>query len=220
VGETMQNNATSRATSRTKRSVADLSHGELGVLAREYLLAGHLIDRAGMPLVTAMGLDVMTEVAIDEWMGASPIYTKRMQGLLGFEGDTVEVALKGMQLDIGAPPEFMDFRMAVQDDRHGTFHLDHCGALMDVEPMGDDFVIAMCHHIEDPPSTPPDGRPIRNCGCGLSTGLLATRRIEHPTARGPSPSIPRNRTRPSRCGLSRSHGRTLRDSRLRSSRAE
>ena len=132
------------------RSVADLSHDELGTLAREHLLAGHLIDRAGMPLVTAMGLDVMTEVAIDEWMGASPIYTRRMQRLLGFEGDTVEVALKGMQLDIGAPPEFMDFRMAVQDDHHGTFHLDHCGALMDVEPLGDEFVVAMCHHIEDP----------------------------------------------------------------------
>ena len=146
----MQDNATSSTTSRRHRSVADLSHADLGILAREYLLAGHLIDRAGMPLVTAMGLDVMTAVAIDEWMGASPIYTKRMQRLLGFEGDTVEVALKGMQLDIGAPPEFMDFRMAVQDDHHGTFHLDHCGALMDVEPMGDDFVVAMCHHIEDP----------------------------------------------------------------------
>ncbi len=135
---------------RGPRSIADLSHDELGTLAREHLLAGHLIDRAGMPLVTAMGLDVMTEVAIDEWMGASPIYTRRMQRLLGFEGETVEVALKGMQLDIGAPPEFMDFRMAVQDDHHGTFHLDHCGALMDVEPLGDEFVVAMCHHIEDP----------------------------------------------------------------------
>jgi len=145
----MQEDRTSQA-SGACRSVADLSHHELGILAREHLLAGHLIDRAGMPLVTAMGLDVMTQVAIDEWMGASPIYTKRMQRLLGFEGDTVEVALKGMQLDIGAPPEFMDFRMAVEDDRHGTFHLDHCGALMDVEPLGDDFVVAMCHHIEDP----------------------------------------------------------------------
>jgi hypothetical protein len=89
-------------------------------------------------------------VAIDEWMAASPLYAKRMQRLLGFEGDTVEVCLKGMQLDIGAPPEFMDFRYEVLDDHHATFHLDHCGALMDVEPMGDDFVVAMCHHIEDP----------------------------------------------------------------------
>jgi hypothetical protein len=92
----------------------------------------------------------MRDVAIDEWMGASPIYTKRMQRLLGYEGDTVETCLKGIQLDIGAPPEFMDFRMNVIDDHHGEFHLDHCGALMDVEPMGEDFVVAMCHHIEDP----------------------------------------------------------------------
>lgn len=132
------------------RTIADLSHDELAVLAREHLLAGHLIDRAGMPIVTAMGLETMRDIAIQEWMGASPVYTKRMQRLLGFEGDTVEVSLKGMQLDIGAPPEFMDFRMEVHDDAHGSFHLDHCGALMDVEPMGDDFVVAMCHHIEDP----------------------------------------------------------------------
>jgi hypothetical protein len=132
------------------RSIATLNHGELATLTREHLLAGHVIDRAGMPLVIPHGVDVMRDVAIDEWMGASPVYAKRMQKLLGFEGDTVEVALKGLQLDIGSPPEFMDFRLAVQDEHHGTFHLDHCGALMDVEPMGDDFVVAMCHDIEDP----------------------------------------------------------------------
>ena len=132
------------------RSVGDLSHGELATLTREHLLAGHVIDRAGMPVVIPHGVDVMRDVAIDEWMGASPVYSKRMQQLLKFEGDTVEVALKGLQFDIGSPPEFMDFRLAVQDDHHGTFHLDHCGALMDVEPMGDDYVVAMCHDIEDP----------------------------------------------------------------------
>ena len=131
-------------------SVATLSHDELAVLTREHLLAGHVIDRSGMPVVIPHGVDFMRDVAIDEWMGASPVYSKRMQKLLGFEGDTVEVALKGLQLDIGSPPEFMDFRLAVQDDHHGTFHLDHCGALMDVEPMGDDYVVAMCHDIEDP----------------------------------------------------------------------
>ena len=36
-----------------------------------------------------------------------------MQRLLGFEGDTVETIFKGMQLDVGAPPEFMDFRFEV-----------------------------------------------------------------------------------------------------------
>lgn len=132
------------------RTLDDLTHDELAAVVREYLLAGQLIDRAGMPTVIPRGVDVMAAVAIDEWMGASPIYTKRMQRLLGFEEPTVATCLKGMQLDIGAPPEFMDFRMEVIDHRHGAFHLDHCGALMDVEPMGEEFVVAMCHHIEDP----------------------------------------------------------------------
>jgi hypothetical protein len=132
------------------RTTADLDHEELATLVKEHLLAGHLIDRAGMPVVTRHGVDVMKDVAVDEWMGASPIYTKRTQRLLGFEGDTVEACFKAMQLEIGAPPEFMDFRYTVHDEHHGSFHLDHCGALMDVEPMGDEFVVAMCHHIEDP----------------------------------------------------------------------
>ncbi len=127
------------------------THDVLADLVRELLLAGHLIDRSGMPhLISRFGRDGMAQIAIDEWMAASPIYTKRMQRLLGFEGDTVEVIFKGMQLDVGAPPEFMDFRYTVHDDHHGEFHLDHCGALMDVEPMGDDYVQAMCHDIEDP----------------------------------------------------------------------
>jgi hypothetical protein len=44
----------------------------------------------------------------------------------------------------------MDFRYAVHDPWHGEFHLDHCGALMDVEPMGERYVRSMCHDIEDP----------------------------------------------------------------------
>ena len=130
---------------------AGRSHADLAELARELLLAGHLIDRSGMPhLIARLGRDGMRDIAIDEWRSASPIYTPRMQQLLGFEGDTVETIFKGMQLDVGAPPEFMDFRYEVHDDHHGSFHLDHCGALMDVEPMGDDYVRAMCHDIEDP----------------------------------------------------------------------
>jgi hypothetical protein len=134
----------------THRTIDDLDHEELATLVKEHLLAGHLIDRAGMPVVIGYGVDVMRDIAIDEWMGASPVYTKRTQRLLGFEAATVEACFKAMQLEIGAPPEFMDFRYTVVDDHHGLFHLDHCGALMDVEPMGDDYVVAMCHHIEDP----------------------------------------------------------------------
>lgn len=125
---------------------------ELVTLLREFLLCGHLIDRSGMPqLIARFGRDVMTEVAIDEWAGASPIYSPRMRRALGCEGrDDVETLFKTMQFDIGAPPGFMDFRYQVTDAHHGEFHLAHCGALLDVEPMGEEYVVAMCHHIEDP----------------------------------------------------------------------
>jgi hypothetical protein len=73
-----------------------------------------------------------------------------MQKALNYEGDDVITIFKGLQLDIGAPPQFMDFRYTVHDRWHGEFHLDHCGALMDVEPMGEDYVRGMCHDIEDP----------------------------------------------------------------------
>ena len=122
----------------------------------ELLLIGHLIDRAGMPwCINALGREEMVQIAIEEWAGASPIYTRRMQRALGFapetagHGDVVTI-FKGLQLDIGAPPQFMDFRYTVHDERHGEFQLDHCGALMDVEPMGEDYVVGMCHDIEDP----------------------------------------------------------------------
>jgi hypothetical protein len=90
------------------------------------------------------------QIAIEEWAGASPIYTKRMQRALNYEGDDVPTIFKGLQLDIGAPPQFMDFRYTIHDRWHGEFHLDHCGALLDVEPMGDEYVFGMCHTIEDP----------------------------------------------------------------------
>jgi hypothetical protein len=44
----------------------------------------------------------------------------------------------------------MDFRCRVDDANHGEFQLAHCGALLDVEPMGEDYVHGMCHAIEDP----------------------------------------------------------------------
>jgi hypothetical protein len=92
----------------------------------------------------------MLQIAIEEWMGASPIYTRRMQKALKYEGVDIFTIFKGLQLDIGAPPQFMDFRYTVHDRWHGEFHLDHCGALLDVEPMGEEYVRGMCHDIEDP----------------------------------------------------------------------
>lgn len=130
---------------------AQLSRAELVVLVPELLLIGQLIDRSGMAwCISSFGRDEMVQIAIEEWAGASPIYTRRMQKALNYEGDDVITIFKGLQLDIGAPPQFMDFRYTVHDRWHGEFHLDHCGALLDVEPMGEQYVFGMCHTIEDP----------------------------------------------------------------------
>ena len=83
-------------------------------------------------------------------MGASPVYSRRMQQLMGFVGTGVETIFKNLQLDIGAPHQFLDFRFRLDGPEHGEFWLAHCGALMDVEPMGEQFVHGMCHAIEDP----------------------------------------------------------------------
>ncbi|WP_328395120.1 hypothetical protein [Nocardia sp. NBC_00416] len=129
----------------------DLTRSELAALVPELLLCGQLIDRSGMAhCISAFGREGMAEVAIEEWQLSSPIYTRRMQVALGYTGDDVITIFKGLQLDIGAPPQFMDFRFRVDDARHGEFWLDHCGALADVEPMGTDYVKSMCHDIEDP----------------------------------------------------------------------
>ncbi|MFA5711794.1 hypothetical protein [Mycolicibacterium sp.] len=128
-----------------------LSRAELATLLPELLLIGQMIDRSGMAwCISNFGREEMLQIAIEEWAGASPIYTKRMQRALNFEGDDVPTIFKGMQLDIGAPPQFMDFRYVLHDRWHGEFYLDHCGALLDVEPMGDEYVRGMCHDIEDP----------------------------------------------------------------------
>ncbi|CQD23784.1 hypothetical protein BN970_06135 [Mycolicibacterium conceptionense] len=100
--------------------------------------------------ISSFGREAMLQIAIEEWMAASPIYTKRMQKALKYEGVDVITIFKGLQLDIGAPPQFMDFRYIVHDRWNGEFYLDHCGALLDVEPMGEEYVRGMCHDIEDP----------------------------------------------------------------------
>lgn len=130
---------------------AALTREQLSRLVPELLLIGQMIDRSGMAwCIQQFGREEMVQIAIEEWAGASPLYTKRMQRALRFEGDDVITIFKGLQLDIGAPPQFMDFRYTVHDRWHGEFHLDHCGALLDVEPMGEDYVRGMCHDIEDP----------------------------------------------------------------------
>jgi hypothetical protein len=131
--------------------LADFSRQTLADLGREYLLSGHLQDRVGLPLVAKRyGEDAYVRFSIEEWMGASPIYSKRMQRALGFEGSDVGTVFKNLQLDVGAPPQFMDFQFRLDSPDYGEFWLPHCGALMDVEPFGEQRVKLMCHDIEDP----------------------------------------------------------------------
>src|SRR5882757_6421967 len=104
---------------------ASLTRDQLAILVPELLMVGHLIDRSGMAwCINALGREGMVQIAIEEWAGASPIYTRRMQQALGYapatagQGDVITI-FKGLQLDIGAPPQFMDFRYTVHDERSG-----------------------------------------------------------------------------------------------------
>jgi len=133
-------------------TLADFSRGFLVRLGHEYLLIGHMLDRVGQPLVAMEGgADAYARSAIEEWMGASPIYSKRTQRLLNFEGDDVGTVFKNLQLEVGAPQQFMDFQFRLDSPRYGEFWLAHCGALLDVEKAGTlKGVRLMCHDIEDP----------------------------------------------------------------------
>jgi hypothetical protein len=132
-------------------TLADFSRQALAILGREYLLNGHLQDRVGLPTVMGrFGDDAMTQIAIEEWMAASPVYSLRMQHALGFVGHDVSTIFKNLQLDIGAAHQFMDFRFRLTNPTAGEFWLQRCGALVDVEPFGEQRVRTMCHDIEDP----------------------------------------------------------------------
>ena len=85
--------------------LGDFRRQTLADLGREYLLMGHLSGTCASPLVMqGFGPEASTEISIEQWMGASPIYSKRMQRALGFEGTTVETAFKNLQIEVGAPP--------------------------------------------------------------------------------------------------------------------
>src|SRR5262245_56856972 len=134
------------------RRLADLSRAELARLGREFMLYGHIYDRALMPQVGMRlgGAREIEPLSIWEWKGASPNYTRRMKRLMRIEGDDVTAIVKALQLDVGVPHEYMDVHFEIRDGQHAEFRLNHCGALMDVEPRGEGAVVMMCHRIEDP----------------------------------------------------------------------
>jgi len=133
-------------------SLDALPRAALLPVALDTMLAGMIVTRALLPQVVLEtgDLDAMNEVAIDEWMGASPVYTRRMRQLMGIEGDRVDAIMKALQLDVGFVHQYMHVGYRILDDDHAEFWLEHCGALLDTEPHGEERVVGMCHTIEDP----------------------------------------------------------------------
>jgi len=131
--------------------LVSLSRRALAALGREYMLFGHLLNRAALPHVhVRLGGQAREDVAIEEWMGASPIYSVRMQRAMGFEGDGVGTIMRNLQLDVGFAHQYMDVRYDLESETRGAFWLPSCGALLEVEPHGEAAVFSMCHAIEDP----------------------------------------------------------------------
>ncbi len=130
-----------------------LSRPALARLGREYMLCAMMHDRALLPPIgQRFGPDAMTDVAIDEWMGSSPIYNERNRRLLGIEGDGVSAILKGLQLDIGAPHQFLDFQFELVSEQLGYFWLPYCGAyeyVRDLSRGNEKAITQLCHHMED-----------------------------------------------------------------------
>jgi hypothetical protein len=99
----------------------ELPRERLLEVSLETMHVGHLLDRALMPAVAiaARNVDAVDQVAIDEWMGASPVYTGRMRRLMAIEGDGVDAIMKALQLDVGFPHQYMDVAWKLRDERYG-----------------------------------------------------------------------------------------------------
>jgi hypothetical protein len=125
---------------------------QLARLGREFMLCAQFNSRTGYAALRINhGDEAYKDVAIANWMGASPVYTRRMQKAMGFAGGTdVATIFKGLQLECGFTHQYFDVHFEVTGADTGRFWLASCGALLETEPRGADAVKVMCHDIEDP----------------------------------------------------------------------
>jgi hypothetical protein len=130
----------------------DFSRLQLAQLGREFMLCAQFNSRTGYAALRMNhGDEAYKDVAIANWMGASPVYTRRMQKAMGFAGGSdVATIFKGLQLECGFTHQYFDVHFEVTDADNGRFWLQSCGALLETEPRGEDAVKVMCHDIEDP----------------------------------------------------------------------
>ena len=134
------------------KKLLEFSRLQLAQLGREYMLCAQFNSRTGYAALRINhGDEAYKEVAIANWMGASPVYTRRMQQAMGFAGGTdVATIFKGLQLECGFTHQYFDVHFEVTAEDTGRFWLNSCGALLETEPRGTDAVKVMCHDIEDP----------------------------------------------------------------------
>ena len=132
----------------------DLDHVLLAQYGRDIMLANHIHDRSALaPVAIQFGLPAQTQVACDEWMSTSPIYNERNRRFLNIQGDDVSVALKSLQVDIGAPHNYLNFHYELVSPTEGYFWTNTCGPFNNVfEMSGGDVGMQtqICHHMEDP----------------------------------------------------------------------
>lgn len=135
-----------------RKMLEDFSRAQLAQLAREYMVASQFNSRTGYAALRMNhGDEAYKDIAIDNWLAASPIYTQRMQHAMGFAGGTdVATIFKGLQLDCGLTHQYFDAHFEVQSKDNGRFWLASCGPLLETEPRGEAAVKTMCHDIEDP----------------------------------------------------------------------
>ncbi|MBP1689121.1 MAG: hypothetical protein H6Q33_5264 [Deltaproteobacteria bacterium] len=133
--------------------LSKLSRTALARLGREYMLFQHIRDRAGVGILgRRFGPAGMTQVAVDLWIGASPVYNRRMRKLLKITGDGVTATFKGLQTDVGFPHQFQAVKYHVENEKRGTFWLTFCGVYEHVAA-GSRFnpkaIKNLCHDMED-----------------------------------------------------------------------
>lgn len=135
-------------------ALEDFEHDLLAAYGREIMLANHIHDRAALLQVTLQyGLEAQTAVACDEWMGSSPIYNARNRALLNMQDDDVATVFKCLQVDIGAPHNFLEFHYEISSPEEGFFWTTSCGPYNHVRRMTNadpDMETQICHHMEDP----------------------------------------------------------------------
>ena len=95
----------------------------------------------------------MIRQALDEWMGASPVYNARNRALHNIRSKGVDTIMKGFQLDTGAPNMWLKFQFDVPSVARGHFWLTSCDAyhhvraLTNADPASERQI---CLYMEDP----------------------------------------------------------------------